>query len=118
MGLSRDELCEVILSTVVEKWEAAQAAPKPAAWKRFEFERWELDREYGPKWSPGWLGDLAASEAGRVRALRALYKLVDAGLVIAVRSYHGNKLERVRPTDAGIEAAGSMAAKGGERAEP
>jgi DNA-binding PadR family transcriptional regulator len=48
-------------------------------------------------------------EAGRVRALRTLYRLSADGLLTLVKSEHGNRLQRVKLTDAGRAAVAELA---------
>jgi len=49
-------------------------------------------------------GDTAATVAGRVRALRAVYRLADADLIVLTKC-EGGRLERIRLTAAGNDAA-------------
>jgi hypothetical protein len=71
----------------------------------------DADREHGPRYSPTWFGDATATEAGRVRLLRSVYRLAGAGLLTIVKS-EGGRLERVRLTDAGGNAAELLKAGG------
>jgi hypothetical protein len=77
--------------------------PDPPAWKRWEVEPLQLDREFGPSYSPTWFDDLTATNAGRQRFLRAIYDLEGRGLLEVIRSQRG-RLERLRTTEAGRKA--------------
>lgn len=100
--MTRDELAERVLLAVARQGEAIRARPRPPAWKTWAV-RDAADRERGTRYSPTWFGALAATEAGRVRLLRTVYRLAEAGLLTAVKS-DGGRLERVRLTTAGDEA--------------
>jgi hypothetical protein len=110
--MSRDDLSATLLLEIAFRAEEARARPEPAAWRTWELDRWRADIELGPKYSPSWLGSHAATEAGRVRALRCLHKLAGAGLVDLVKS-EGGRLERVQLTPAGAAAVDEM-----QKAEP
>jgi len=76
---------------------------------------WEDDREYGPTYSPGeWFpaprDGLALTEAGRVRFLRAVWRLADEGLLVPVLPFRGKRLERIRLTQAGEKVAAELLA--------
>lgn len=102
--MNRDELAAMVLAEVARQCDAIRNRPKPPAWKTWEAIPDDDDREYGPRYSPTWFGDATATEAGRVRLLRTVYRLADAGLLTLVKS-EGGRLERVRLTKAGHKAA-------------
>ena len=104
--MNRDELAAMVLAEVARQCDAIRNRPKPPAWKTWEALP-DDDREYGPRYSPTWFGDATATEAGRVRLLRAVYRLADAGLLTIVKS-EGGRLERVRLTKAGRDAAAEL----------
>ena len=101
--MNRDELAAMVLAEVARQCDAIRNRPKPPAWKTWEAIPDDDDREYGPRYSPTWFGDATATEAGRVRLLRTVYRLADAGLLTLVKS-EGGRLERVRLTKAGHKA--------------
>ena len=78
--------------------------PRPPAWKWWDVWEHDANLALGPRYSPTWFGDVTATEAGRVRMLRTVYRLADAGLLTLVKS-EGGRLARVRLTVAGSEAA-------------
>ncbi len=86
--MNRDELAAMVLAEVARQCDAIRNRPKPPAWKTWEALP-DDDREYGPRYSPTWFGDVTATEAGRVRLLRAVYRLADAGLLTIVKSEGG-----------------------------
>jgi hypothetical protein len=106
---TRDDLAVRVLTELARREAEIAARPRPPAWKVWEARPDADDREYGPRYSPAWLGDAATAEAGRVRALRAVYRLADGGLVEPTRS-PGGRLERLRLTPAGRAAAATLAA--------
>ena len=110
--MSRDELSALVLAEVARRCDATRARPRPPAWKWWEVREDEAEREYGPRYSPTWFGEATATEAGRVRLLRTVYRLADAGLLTFVKS-EGGRLERVRLTKAGRDAAAVLAGTGG-----
>jgi hypothetical protein len=106
--MTRDELTELVLTEVHRRCKAVRSRPRPPAWKRWEVEELQFDLKYGPRYTPKWFGELAATEAGRVRLLRTLYRLADAGLLIVVKSHWGGRLARVRITPAGSRAVAEL----------
>jgi hypothetical protein len=107
--MTRDELAALVLLKVDQHCEAIRDRPKPPAWKTWAAMEDEAGRRYGPRYSPGWFGDAGATEARRVRLLRTVYRLADAGLLVVVKS-EGGRLERVRLTDAGAAAVAELRA--------
>lgn len=105
--MNRDELAALVLAEVARQCDAIRARPRPPAWQSWTVWEDEDDREYGPRYSPTWFGDATATEAGRVRLLRTVYRLADAGLLTLVKS-EGGRLERVRLTKAGRDAAAEL----------
>ena len=105
--MNRDELSAIVLAEVARQCEAIRNRPKPAVWKVWEISADADDREFGPRYSPTWFGDATATEAGRVRFLRTVYRLADAGLLTPEKS-EGGRLERVRLTRAGWDAAAEL----------
>lgn len=103
--MTRDELTALVLAKVAERCEEVATRPKPR-WP-WDVREHEHDLERGPRYSPTWFGELADTEARRVRVLRALYRLGEAGLIEVIKS-DGNRLERVRMTPAGLEAVAAM----------
>lgn len=111
--MTRDELGERILREVLKREAAVKRRPKPEKWQRWLMNADADEREYGPRYSSyEWFGDL--SDANRVRLLRVLYALEDAGMLVPVKSENG-RLQHVRLTAAGRKAA--MKLKAG-KAEP
>src|SRR5947207_4752541 len=106
--MSRDERATLVLLEVARQCEAIRARPRPPAWRWWDVRDDDADREYGPRYSPAWFGGATATEAGRVRVLRTVYRLAEAGLLTAVKSA-GGRLERFRLTEAGREAADERA---------
>ena len=102
--MNRDDLDALVLAEVVRRSAAIRDRPTPPAWKTWEARDDAADREYGPRYSPTWFGDATVTEAGRVRLLRTLYRLAEARLLTLVKS-EGGRLERVRLTKAGHDAA-------------
>lgn len=98
--MNRDELAKVVLIEVARHCEAVNARPKPPAWKTWETGDDDANRRFGPSYTPAWFGDVTLTEAGRVRVLRMVYRLAEAGLLTVVKS-EGGRLERVRLTKAG-----------------
>jgi hypothetical protein len=105
--MDRDELAELVLTEVQKQCDAARSRPRPPAWQTWLVCRHEADIVLGPCYSPTWFGNLTATEAGRVRLLRVIYRLSNAGLLTLVKS-EGGRLERVRLTTKGIRAARSI----------
>lgn len=105
--MNRDELAALVLAEVARQCDAIRSRPKPPAWQSWSVREDDNDRDYGPRYSPKWFGDAATTEAGRVRLLRTVYRLADAGLLTLVKS-EGGRLERVRLTAAGRDAADEL----------
>jgi hypothetical protein len=105
--MTREDLARLVLIEVERQCEAVRSRPRPPAWQRWAVWEHEDDLEYGPRYTPTWFGDLTATEAGRVRVLRCVYRLADAGLLTIVKS-EGGRLERVRLTPAGTETAAEL----------
>ena len=105
--MNRDELAALILLELHRRCEAIRTRPKPPAWKTWDVRDHADDTEYGPLYSPGWFGEHGATEARRVRLLRTVYRLADAGLVDIVKS-EGGRLERLQLTKAGREAVAEL----------
>jgi hypothetical protein len=103
--MSKHDMAERILLCIAAVHEKARSEPQPPQWRRWDFDRWQINQEFGPAYSTlKWFGDLAASERDRVRCLRWVYRLREAGLVETFKDQWGSKLERVRLTTAGSEA--------------
>jgi hypothetical protein len=105
--MNRNELAALVLRNVEQQCEAIRTRPKPPAWRTWEVAKDEEDHEYGPRYSPTWFGVATATEAGRVRFLRTVYRLADAGLLTIVKS-EGGRLERVRLTKMGWDAVAEL----------
>jgi hypothetical protein len=108
--MTRDEIAAAVLTELAKREEEITTRPDPAKWKSWEWRELADDREYGPLYSPTWFGEL--NEAGRVRHLRTVYRLADAGLLVVVKS-EGGRLERVQLTGAGKAAVQELAAAAG-----
>jgi hypothetical protein len=93
---------------VAEACEAVAARPSPPPWRWWDVRDLAADLKHGPRYSPRWFGGLTATEAGRIRVLRALYGLADAGLVTLVKSEGAGRLQRARLTEAGREAVAGL----------
>jgi len=94
---TRDDLVAMVLSELARSKAEIAARPRPPAWKTWEARPDADDREYGPRYSPTWFGDRAATEAHRVRLLRTVYRLADAGLIEVTKSEGGGLNESARP---------------------
>jgi hypothetical protein len=103
MATTRDDLAAPVLTELVRREAVIAARAKPPAWKKWEARPDADDREFGPRYSPSWFGYAGDTEARRVRLLRTVYRLAEAGLVTVVKS-EGGRLERLRLTDAGRAA--------------
>jgi hypothetical protein len=109
--MTRDELAALVLLEVQRRCEAIRTRPRPPAWKWWEARDDDADRECGPRYSPTWFGGATATEAGRVRFLRTVYRLADSGLLTVVKS-EGGRLERGRLTRAGRDAVTELVSVG------
>lgn len=105
----RDDLAAIVLAELARREAEIAARPRPPAWKTWEARPDADDREYGPRYSPTWFGDAAATEARRVRLLRTVYRLAGAGLVAVLKS-EGGRLERIQLTPAGKQAVADLTA--------
>ncbi|MGA7496119.1 MAG: hypothetical protein WBX00_05255 [Isosphaeraceae bacterium] len=103
--MSRDDLARIALLEVARRCVEVETRPVPKAWEHVAKYYHAQDRAFGPRYSPTWFGALTETEAGRVRALRALRGLEKAGLVILVRSEWAGRLQRVRLTEEGARIA-------------
>jgi hypothetical protein len=107
--MSKNDLAELILMLIAEQHEGARSQREPAAWRKWDHERWQIDREDGPVFSSiRWFGKLADSEAARVRCLRTVYRLHDAGLVEIIKGESGSKIERVKLAELGWEVVNRL----------
>jgi hypothetical protein len=109
--MTRDELAALVLIEVARRCEEIETRPEPRPWQWWERREYDADRQYGPRYAASWFPDVAATEAGRVRLLRTVYRLAEAGLLTVVKS-EGGRLERVRLTEAGRSAAAELARAG------
>jgi hypothetical protein len=105
--MNRDELYKIMLTTIMERCEAARLRPKPPAWNLWAVQEHEFDLKYGPEYRPSWFGRLTESEAGRIRILRFIYSLTEADLLHLLKS-RGGRFKRVRLTAKGLRAARSL----------
>ena len=105
--MSGDRLAGTVISELSRRCEALKASPKPPTWQIWAVRELEADRDRGPRYSPSWFGDVAATEAGRVRVLRTVRALADAGLIVVGRTEAG-RLDRVKLTEAGEIAAAEL----------
>jgi hypothetical protein len=103
MTLTRDDLAILVLTELARREAEITTRPRPPAWRVWDARPDADDREFGPRYSPTWFGDAAATEARRVRLLRTVYRLADAGLVAVTKS-EGGRLERLRLTADGRAA--------------
>lgn len=115
--MTRDELARRILIEVDRQCKAVESRPRPPEWKTWTLEKYEQDLEYGPRYSPTWFGELARTEAGRVRILRTIYRLSEAGLLVLVKSEAG-RLVRLRMTPKGEAVASELSEAVGQAASP
>ena len=106
---TRDDINAAILVALAAEEEQAAAQPEPPKWKTWEKREYDDTARYGTLWRPGLVGDLAATEARRVRTLRCLHALHAAGLVVITVS-EGNRLWRVQLTDEGRAAVAALTA--------
>jgi hypothetical protein len=100
--MHRDEAAARVLHEVARR-EAEVRFRTVAPWQCAEARRHAAEKRYGPRYSPAWFGAAAASEAGRVRFLRAVHALERAGLLAAKKV--GRQLRHVRLTAKGRAAA-------------
>jgi hypothetical protein len=105
--MSPDDLANAVLCEAAARWDEARARPKPPRWHSLDAAEYELARDFGPRYSPTWFGDLTATEAGRQRVLRTVYRLAGAGLLEVFKSAAG-RLERVRLTGEGRAAVAGL----------
>lgn len=115
--MNRDELTRLVLIEVARQCAAVLARPAPDLYQSDNLSRWRHgeDVKYGPRYSPVWFGEIADTEARRVRVLRTLKRLAEAGLIVLVESEAG-RLSRVRMTPAGLQAVAELT--GGEPERP
>lgn len=104
--MDRQELAELLLLELAEQTEAIRLRPRPPAWKRWYVLEDELDREFGPKYSPAWFGPMP--DALRVRILRTIYHLDKIGLLTV--SKNGGRLERLQLTAEGWKMVAELRA--------
>jgi hypothetical protein len=107
--MTRDELAAMILREIATRENEMATRPELPACRRWDRRNYDTDREHGPRYSSAWFGRATDTEARRVRVLRMVYKLADAGLVDITRS-EGGRLERVRLTAAGRAAVTELTA--------
>lgn len=105
--MTRDELAKLVLLEVALQCGEAKQAPRPPAWQTLAVWEHEDAIEYGPRYTPTWFGDMADTDARRVRILRTIYRLAGAGLLAVVKG-EGGRLQRVRLTEAGDAAVEAM----------
>jgi hypothetical protein len=100
-----------VLLELLVRTRAIARRPRPPAWRSWEVERWQDDREWGPLYSPAeWFGGgESIPEYLRVRYLRAIRKLAADGLLTMIMSESGKRLERLRLTEAGQRLAEALA---------
>lgn len=81
------------------------ARPQPGAWQRWERDELDHLKRYGPLYRPSeWFGGgRPIPEKYRVRYLRAINKLIAAGLLTGATT-EGNRLAHLRLTEAGAQA--------------
>jgi hypothetical protein len=111
MTLTRDDLAVLVLTELARREAEIAARPRPPAWRVWDVRPDADDREYGPRYSPAWFGDAATTEARRVRFLRTVYRLADAGLVAVLKS-EGGRLERIRLTATGTQTVADLTTGG------
>lgn len=104
MTTTRDDLAMMVLTELARREAEIAARSRPPAWKTWEIRPDADDREYGPRYSPTWFSDATATEAGRVRMLRTLYRIVDSGLIELTKS-EGGRLKRIKLTAVEMDAA-------------
>ncbi len=105
--MNRDELDVMVLVEVAQQCAAIRARPRPPVWQSWSRKSHDADRELGPRYTPTWFPDVTTTEAGRVRVLRAVYRLANAGLLAVVKS-EGGRLERVNLTETGKDAVAEL----------
>ena len=107
--VTREQLAEVVIREVARRAAEVAARTPPPKWQAWAALLHDEEVRHGPRYSPGWFGGLADTEARRVRVLRTVYRLADAGLLHVVKS-EGGRLAHVRLTDDGATAAAELAA--------
>lgn len=103
--MTRNDLAETVLLEVERQLAAILARPRPQKWQVWDIDRDLDDREFGPRYSPSWFGNL--TEAGRLRFLRTVKRLEEAGLLDITRTEAG-RLERVKLSEAGAVAVAEI----------
>lgn len=111
MTRTRDDLAAEVLTELARREAEIASRPRPPAWRTWDVRADADDREFGPRYSPAWFGDAAATEARRVRLLRTVYRLAGAGLVTVLKN-EGGRLERIRLSAAGTRAVADLATGG------
>jgi len=107
----KQDIAELVLRTIDAKHREARAATPPPLWLPLRSEEHRDAVAMGPRYSPQWFGDLAADNAGRVRLLRTVHELVDAGFISATFS-DGGRLQRVKLSEAGEAAVAELNRQG------
>ena len=63
---TRDDTAGLLLIELARREAEIEARPRPPAWKTWEARPDDDDREYGPRYSPTWFGDLTTTDRFRV----------------------------------------------------
>lgn len=81
------------------------ATPEPPKWQTWAVAEWQELREFGARYEPrSWFGGgQVLPEKYRVKFLRAIHELAEAGLL--VRGTLGGRTTHIRLTDEGLELA-------------
>jgi len=103
---AHDPAAQVLTALVRLEAEIA-AAPAPAAWKRWDVADYEAAQAHGPFWSD--VTAAASGDAERVRLGRARDALEKAGLLVCQRHEYSGRVNRLKLTAAGCEAAAQAA---------
>jgi hypothetical protein len=94
---------EMVLRECLRRQEALARAKRPPAWRRWEREPFDEQREHGPEYGCGeWFGPV--EEYQRLRLLRAVRDLERGGLLMAWCRY-GRRLSNIRLTAEGLKVA-------------
>jgi len=97
-----------ILIECLARQNAIAATPEPASWEWWNVREHRDCLTYGPRYEPAkWFGGL--TNAQRQRYMRAVYDLDAEGLLLAFKS-EGNRLQRVKLTEAGLARAAKLEA--------
>jgi Winged helix DNA-binding domain len=96
-----------VLLEVLKRTDLLKTAPAPKKYLQWDYQRWQDEQEYGPRWAPGeWFGGRAGlTDRERMSLLRSLRRLASAGLVVLWTDPDGGRDMNVKLTPSGERAA-------------